>query len=148
MVSTIRSCRDFVFYFFAFLFDLHRPINFRDISDIDDRRKKAFDSRPSQLDSVFAFITRWLVTSRRLIFFAANEGNDSFPFPFFLSLSPPPLLLQTSRGFLLEWRKSDGKRPWKRSLSSERLEKVPLCWWRRCNVLAEWHLNYTPPSYR
>lgn len=93
MVSTIRSCRDFVFYFFAFLFDLHRPINFRDISDIDDRRKKAFDSRPSQLDSVFAFITRWLVTSRRLIFFGANEGNDSFPFPFFLSLSlcPPPL---------------------------------------------------------
>lgn len=90
MVSTIRSCRDFVFYFFAFLFDLHRPINFRDISDIDDRRKKAFDSRPSQLDSVFAFITRWLVTSRRLIFFAANEGNDSFPFPFFsLSLSSP-----------------------------------------------------------
>ena len=145
MVSTIRSCRDSVFYFFRVL-PLRSPINFRDISDIDDRRKKAFDSRPSQLDSVFITEAARDIASAYLLRRKRRERlNDSFSFPFFSSLFL--FLLQTS-GDVLEWRKSDGNNRGKGSLSSERLEKVPLCWWRRCNVLAEWHLNYTPPSYR
>lgn len=71
---------------------LRSPINFRDISDIGDRRKKAFDSRPSQLDSVFITEAARDIASAYLLRRKRRERlNDSFSFPFFsLSLPFPP----------------------------------------------------------